>query len=231
MKIRFLFACCLLLFCRQSLLAQSPAPRFTIGGYTLVNGNLTADSLKANHQLAVTTNATIGQNLRVNGDGRFEGDLRARKLTVQALEVTGATQGTPLSLGDNLLVNGSMGVGTTKLEGYRLSVNGKIRASDDIKVYPATGWSDFVFEKQYRLRSLEDVEKHIRQHGHLPEIPSAKEVAREGIELGAMDARLLQKIEELTLYMIELKKVVKGLQEQNAALEKQISTSQNRITK
>jgi Leucine-rich repeat (LRR) protein len=101
---------------------------------------------------------------------------------------------------------GGVGIGTQKTEGFRLSVNGKIRASDIIKVYPQTQWSDFVFDKGYKLRPLKEVESFIKTNGHLPEIPSAKEVAKEGIDLGAMDAKLLQKVEELTLYVIELKK-------------------------
>jgi Leucine-rich repeat (LRR) protein len=116
---------------------------------------------------------------------------------------------------------GGVGIGTRVTDGFRLSVNGKIRASDIIKVYPQNQWSDFVFEKDYKLRSLNEVEKFIKQNGHLPEIPSAKEVETEGIDLGGMDAKLLQKIEELTLYMIELKK-------ENEAIKKQLDTLSKR---
>jgi hypothetical protein len=87
--------------------------------------------------------------------------------------------------------------------GSLLSVNGKIRAKE-IRV--ETTWSDFVFEKKYNLPSLATVADFISKNGHLPEIPSASDVECNGIELGQMDAKLLQKIEELTLYMIELKK-------------------------
>lgn len=88
---------------------------------------------------------------------------------------------------------------------YHLSVNGKIRA-EGVKVY--TDWADFVFEDTYQLPSLEDVEKHINDYGHLKDIPSAQEVEENGIELGEMNKLLLQKIEELTLYTIELKKEI-----------------------
>lgn len=106
---------------------------------------------------------------------------------------------------------GGVGIGTMRTQGFRLSVDGKIRASDIIKVYPQGQWSDFVFEKNYNLLPLSDVEKFIKKNGHLPEIPSAKEVETEGVELGSMDAKLLQKIEELTLYVIELQKEVETL--------------------
>lgn len=78
----------------------------------------------------------------------------------------------------------------------------------------ANGWADYVFRKDYKLRSLEEVEKHIAEKGHLPNIPSAKEVEKEGINLGEMDAKLLEKIEELTLYSIEQNKQIKTQSEQ-----------------
>jgi hypothetical protein len=67
-------------------------------------------------------------------------------------------------------------------------------------------WSDFVFADDYQLRTLDEVEEYIRENKHLPEIPSTEEVHREGLDLAQMDARLLQKIEELTLYVIEQNK-------------------------
>lgn len=88
-------------------------------------------------------------------------------------------------------------------EVYRLSVNGNMRARR-VKVY--TTWADYVFEKDYKLPTLEEVEQHIKEKGHLQDIPSAKEVEANGIELGEMNKLLLQKIEELTLYMIDHKK-------------------------
>lgn len=68
------------------------------------------------------------------------------------------------------------------------------------------GWSDFVFNDDYDLPTLQEVEKHIREKGHLKNIPSAKEVEENGIQLGEMNAKLLPKIEELTLYILDIKK-------------------------
>jgi len=118
---------------------------------------------------------------------------------------------------------GNVGIGTMRTQGFRLSVDGKIRASEIIKVYPQGQWSDFVFEDKYRLRPLSEVESFIKKNGHLPDIPSAKEVEKEGVELGSMDAKLLQKIEELTLYVIELKKDNDQIKAQNAAMRKEIN--------
>lgn len=94
---------------------------------------------------------------------------------------------------------------------YRLSVNGAIRAHR-VRVY--TTWADFVFEKGYKLPTLDEVEKHIYEKGHLIDIPSALEVENNGIELGEMNKKLLQKVEELTLYIIEMNKELRFLKEQ-----------------
>ncbi len=84
-----------------------------------------------------------------------------------------------------------------------LGIKGRL-AAKEVKV-DVDGWSDFVFEENYELPTLEEVEKHIKEKGHLKDIPSAKDVENNGIYLGEMNAKLLQKIEELTLYIIELK--------------------------
>ncbi|MNU07544.1 hypothetical protein D3C72_2531870 [compost metagenome] len=69
-------------------------------------------------------------------------------------------------------------------------------------------WPDFVFAKDYKIHSLQETEKHIKQHGHLPGIPSAEEVKANGIDLGEMNAKLLEKVEELTLHLIEKDKEI-----------------------
>lgn len=99
---------------------------------------------------------------------------------------------------------------------YKLLVNGKIKAKE-VRV-ETTGY-DFVFDDNYQLMSLSDVEAHIKQKKHLPGIPSAAEVEADGVSLGEMQGKLLQKIEELTLYMLELKKENKSLKERLDALK------------
>lgn len=111
--------------------------------------------------------------------------------------------------------NGNVGIGTINPGVWRLAVNGKIRAKE-IKV--ETGWSDYVFYDDYKLPTLQEVEKHIKEKGHLKNIPSAEEVERNGIFLGEMNSKLLQKIEELTLYTIAQEKKLKS---QNSMFEKQ----------
>ncbi|MHC0446341.1 hypothetical protein ACWA1F_13105 [Flavobacterium sp. 3-218] len=101
-------------------------------------------------------------------------------------------------------VFGNVGIGTTTTGSHKLAVEGSIGARE-IKV-TASSWSDFVFKKEYNLPTLEEVEKHITEKGHLENIPSEEEVLKNGINLGEMNSKLLQKIEELTLYIIEMKK-------------------------
>ena len=106
-----------------------------------------------------------------------------------------------------ILTNGNVGIGTTAPT-YKLSVNGNIRSKE---VVVETGWADYVFEKNYALPTLNDLEKFIQQNKHLPNIPSAKEVEEKGLNLGDMQKRMMEKIEELTLYVIELKKEIEHL--------------------
>lgn len=104
---------------------------------------------------------------------------------------------------------GYVGIGTATPDA-ELAVNGIVH-SQEVKV-DMDGWPDFVFAKDYNLRNLKDVENYINENQHLPEIPSENEVAKNGIELGDMNAKLLQKIEELTLYLIEQNKKIESLE-------------------
>ncbi len=103
--------------------------------------------------------------------------------------------------------NGYVGIGTSTPDA-KLAVNGNIHTKE-VKV-DLVGWSDFVFNKNYNLPTLKDVEQHIKDRGHLKDIPSAKDVKKNGIFLGEMDAKLLQKIEELTLYAIQQQKAIEA---------------------
>ncbi len=111
--------------------------------------------------------------------------------------------------------NGNVGIGTTNPGSWRLAVNGAIRAKE-IKV--ETDWSDFVFEDDYELPTLQEVENHIKENGHLKDIPNAEEVEKNGVFLGKMNSKLLQKIEELTLYTIQQEKKIKKLEKKNEEL-------------
>lgn len=111
----------------------------------------------------------------------------------------------------NLLVsseNGSYGIGILNPT-EKLAVNGNIRAKE-IKVENGN-WPDYIFAKSYILPTLNDTEKFIKEKGHLPGIPSAAEINADGLKLGEMNAKLLEKIEELTLHLIEKDKEIKTI--------------------
>ena len=122
----------------------------------------------------------------------------------------------------DLFADRNVGIGTTDTQGYRLAVAGNMIA-EEIKVALQVNWPDFVFKNNYKLPSLKEVEEHINKFGHLINIPSAKEVQNfGGIQLGQMNVKLLQKIEELTLYTINQQKEIEQLKSENSLLKQDL---------
>ena len=119
----------------------------------------------------------------------------------------------------NTKIDGNVMIGTESdfdsnlQETFRLSVAGNVRA-DKLRVY--TAWADYVFEDDYELMTLEDLEIFIKDNKHLPNVPTEAKVLNEGIDVGDTNRILLEKVEELTLYIIELNKKIKVLQEENS---------------
>jgi hypothetical protein len=115
-----------------------------------------------------------------------------------------------------VVTNGNVGIGTSS-PANKLDVKGVIRATE-VKI--ETGWADFVFNDEYRLRPLSEVNSFIKENKHLPEIPSATEIEKnEGVNLGEMQVKLLQKIEELTLYLIRQENTIQELRDKIEKLE------------
>jgi len=118
------------------------------------------------------------------------------------------------NVGNDVIIangGGDVGIGTTTIPtGYKLAIQGKA-IMEEVKVELNTNWPDYVFSDNYQLRSLTELESYIKENKHLPGIPSQKEVQEEGILLGKMQGKLLEKIEELTLYVIDLKKEIEAL--------------------
>jgi hypothetical protein len=112
----------------------------------------------------------------------------------------------------SILSNGSVGVGTMNPGAYKLAVEGTIGAREVIVT--TSPWADFVFRPSYRLRPLSEISQYIQANGHLPDIPTEAEVKEKGISLGDMQAKLLAKVEELTLHLIQQDKENHELREQ-----------------
>ncbi len=132
----------------------------------------------------------------------------------------------------DLVVYGDIRCGSTTIPtGYKMAVAGKA-IMEEVKVQIKSAWPDYVFTSSYNLQSLSEVESFINENGHLPNIPSASEVEENsGIELGAMNAKLLEKIEELTLHLINKDKQVTNLEKQNAQLEATLTQVLERLEK
>lgn len=117
--------------------------------------------------------------------------------------------------------NGQLGLGTKNPGEFKLAVKGSIGASE-IKVLDVKSWADFVFEDSYSLRNLIELETFIQKNKHLPDIPSEIEIKEQGINIADMDAMLLRKIEELTLYVIDQNKKINKVIKENKELRTEI---------
>jgi hypothetical protein len=106
-------------------------------------------------------------------------------------------------------INSNVGIGTIPNPTYKLSINGTARSKE---VIVETGWADYVFEEDYKLSSLSEVESFIKENKHLPDVPSAKDIQEKGAFVGELMTKMMQKIEELTLYSIEQDKKIGQLQ-------------------
>ncbi|HET9430090.1 MAG TPA: hypothetical protein VFO70_02880 [Chitinophagaceae bacterium] len=120
-----------------------------------------------------------------------------------------------------LHVNGNMVIGGSAVNpatGYSLSIDGRV-ICEEARVQNNVDWPDYVFRENYKLLPLDQLEKIIREQGHLPNIPPASIVKKEGFDLGGMNARLLEKIEELTLYILQLENKNKDFENRLKKLE------------
>lgn len=112
----------------------------------------------------------------------------------------------------NVYVADSLRIGTTQASSiYQLAVDGKMIA-EELKIQDSGNWPDYVFAEDYNLMPLDEVEAHIQEKKHLPGIPSAADIEENGIEVGDMQKKMMEKIEELTLHVIELQKRIQELE-------------------
>ena len=181
--------------------------------------------------LSISTNKRNGNStnpLKPTLD--FLGYQNGNKARITAIEKTYNTHGSQLSFWVNdgvsstslverltILQNGNVGIGTTSPGSFKLAVEGKIGAWE--VVVTTEGWADFVFEPNYNLMPLKELNTYIKANKHLPEIPTTAEVKENGISVGEMNAKLLQKIEELTLHTIKQQELIETLLQRVENLE------------
>jgi hypothetical protein len=146
---------------------------------------------------------SYGVRLYLNTDNGING------LQIQTANPSNSYQSMSYTTRFAITTDGNIGIGTIH-PAYKLDVIGTIRARE-IKV--DLNGADFVFEKDYKLMSLTELEKFVKEQKHLPEIAPAKEMKENGTELGDLNSKLLQKMEEMTLYMIEQNKAIDELKQ------------------
>ncbi|HEY9533556.1 MAG TPA: hypothetical protein VIQ77_03435 [Mucilaginibacter sp.] len=177
-----------------------------------------------------------GYKLDVNGAINSNNDIISTNGTVRALlsvsnsyttGVVGTTTNHDFAIYTNSLpvarfkTNGNVGIGTTQPD-EKLTVNGTIH-SKEVKVDLSVPGPDYVFDANYKLTDLTELKSYLQKNHHLPEIPSAEQMKKEGLNLGEMNTNLLKKVEELTLYIIEKDKQLSDQQQSIQAQQKQIN--------
>lgn len=183
-------------------------------------GNVGIGVTSPEEELEISSNANTNIRLRI------EGATNNPDYSIYVSEAGNRFSIGRFGISDEFNIkDGNVGIGTTNPT-HKLSVVGTIRSYE---VIVNTGWSDFVFKPDYQLPTLSKLEQFINDNGHLPEIPSAEEVETNGVKLGNISSKLLQKIEELTLYTIDQQKTIDKQQQQNIDLQQQIDLQNQQI--
>lgn len=219
--------------------AHGTAPLYIneLGNDLILNrsaGNVGIGTTTPTNKLDVRGNVTIdnGQNATIfTGVGTAELN---RYLTL--INSTGLSSASGLKAGgilvsdayayanpgkNDLVVKGTISVGATTSQGHKLAVAGSVIA-ESVTVKLKSTWPDYVFEDNYKLRSLIETEAFIKSNKHLPGIPSQKQVEEEGVNLGEMNRQLLEKVEELTLHLIDEQKARVAMEKEMVFLREEI---------
>ncbi len=181
----------------------------TVTGNQFVSGEITAGDMEINSSSPALElkdpSSTYGQ-LKIDnslnvvlGKGFYGG----------AIIIDGAIGSSTKRLYINKANHFNIGTGLSP-SGYTLSVEGKVIATD-FTTLPVASWPDYVFADDYKLKPLSEVKKYINENKHLPNIPAASEIEKNGIQLGDMNKRLMEKVEELTLYIIDMQEQIDAL--------------------
>jgi len=126
----------------------------------------------------------------------------------------------------------TLNVGNALPSSFRLFVQDGI-LTEKLKVSPKNtadwSWPDYVFSKSYKLNSLDSVETFINKNSHLPDVPSAKEIGTNGFDVAEMDAKLLRKVEELTLYVIDMNKKLNEQEKEKTQTKEEVAVLKKKI--
>jgi hypothetical protein len=209
------------------------------GGLRVSSGNLGIGTTTPISKLSVVipvSTSTVGAD--PNAYGAYFTDNTSATLAIRSLgngsmHLTTDGSGRKLILGGGgfeqtlfLTTGGNVGIGTANPD-QRLTVNGTIH-SKEVKVDLSVPGPDYVFEKDYDLLSLTELETYINQNKHLPEVPSSKEMEKDGLNLKEMNLILLKKVEELTLHLIAQQKHVERIDSENLQLQKRLAVIEHK---
>lgn len=163
----------------------------------------------------------------VNGVRGFASGTAGTRIGVYGSASGGDNNWAMWSAGDHY-VSGDLRIGNTSdVPGYRLSVDGNV-ICEELRVLISSSWPDYVFNDDYSLMNLNEVEEYIKENNHLPGMPSASEIdGGQGVDLGEMQRLTVEKVEELTLYLIEANKKMDELAKQNEALRQELNQLKN----
>lgn len=202
-----------------------------------VNGAINATSLNVNGTpVSGSQWTTNGSNIYFNTVGSVgigtatpsasykldvNGAVNATSLYVNGQPFTGSSQWTTSGSNAYFGLTGNVGIGSTNPDA-KLTVNGTVHAKE-VRVDLSVPGPDYVFEKEYKLMSLEDVKAYIDKHNHLPDVPSAAEMEENGISVSEMNMILLRKVEELTLHLIDQERRLRNQEKQKQLLMEELS--------
>lgn len=215
----------------------------------LINNNPSKDAnlLGGNFALSSNTDVTLsGNNFWVGGiKGTLAGNINNTPAIGAVAAVMGIDNSTGSAqswagyfdgkgyFGDKVLI-GTKDIPSTaggnNVDFVQLVVTGGV-LTEEVIVSPMSDWADYVFEENYDLKPLEEVEQYIQQHKHLPNVPSQEEIKKSGLHLKDITLTQQEKIEELFLYVIELKKEKEQLAKENTALKNQLENIETRLSK
>ncbi len=211
----------------------NPATKLDVNGTisTSAYGNILTPNAHSTYfgQLNVTSDDPsvsdyfFGINMRMGTDRNLVLEARTADGTGAILfkTVRGVANGGVAPERMRITALGEVGIGTSDTRGYKLAVAGNI-IGESITVKLQGSWPDYVFTPLHKQPSLPELESYIKANRHLPEMPSAKEAEENGINIGEMNAKLLKKIEELTLYLIEKDKQLSNQQEDIDEMKRQL---------